>query len=257
MPHKLSRKLTKRFNIYRFSSKNITQDKTFVLKEEKYKVFINGEKLITLCLLPNEEIEFIYGFLFIYSIIDSPNDIVSCRICDNNNFHIYLRNFDINTLDKNFLRLNNLQFDNEILPVEEIGTVPITKLMHLYEKVETNLENNTLVKEFHKCLLYNNKDNYIVCYDIYSENALYKLIGYRIIQNLQKEEEILFTTDTITSNFVHKCIKAGFPVIATNKAVSSLALELAYKANIIIVEFINKENFIIYENNSNRVVNDI
>jgi FdhD protein len=258
MQKEFSRKIIKEFNGSKYSGNNFIDDKIPIIKEKEYKIFINGQKITTVALTPVNEIEFICGFLYTASFIDSWEDVINCRVCDNYNFHIYLKNkkkqnisnFDLSA-DYSYNTYSGKNYTAEV--INSNFSIDALGILNIYEKIYSKSKIYPLLSGTHSNIFYRNVHEYAVFEDINRYNALDKLIGYKVINTLQSDG-IVFTTGKITSGIIFKCIKAKFPVVATISAVSSMAIELASKYNISLVGYVNKDSFIILEDKDKRVV---
>ena len=162
MQRELSKKITKRFKVTKFFNNTIIEDKLSIIKEKNYKVFVNGNKLTSVNLLPFNEIEYIYGFLFTHSLIDSLEDVVSCRICDKSNFHIYLRNnktysFSNVLVLSEFMEKKYLKKE-DMAPVNSNISVNPLQMLNMYKKINSSVQIFPLVEGIHKCALYKSED---------------------------------------------------------------------------------------------------
>ena len=71
--------------------------------------------------------------------------------------------------------------------------------------------------------------------DIGRHNAVDKVIGAALTKKLDCGQAVLTTSGRVSSDMVLKGIRAGIPVIATRRSVTTLAAELAAKAGIAVV----------------------
>jgi FdhD protein len=255
------KKLIKNHRAYKYCDGEFLVDKIPIIEERVYKIFVNGEKLTSVMLLPYYETEFIYGFLLTSSLINSINDIVSCRLCDNNNFHIYLRNNkNVITSDSmlgNRYSINKYFIKNEeLLPVDSNISVSALELLQIYQEINNEYKINNLNKGIDGCIFYKSNDNYITCIDTDWNNVLNKIIGYKMFNNLD-DDGIIFTTVKITGEIIHKCIKAKLPIVVTTSTVSSMAIELSSKFNITLVGLLNDDTFIVFVDKIKRIANGI
>lgn len=261
MQKKFSRKSIKEFRVLRYSDNRFIENKIPVVREREYKIFINGEKLTTVMLLPSNEIEFIYGFLFTSSFVDSIEDIVSCRICDNYNYHIYLRN-NKNLTHQNNLRISNnsevkyLNENNNFVSFDSNNSINPLQITKLYQKINNISNTYSLNNSVNVCIFYKSEDDFIISEDINRGNALDKIIGYKLLHNIDNDG-IIVTTGKITGEIVYKCVKAKLALVATSRAVSSMAIELASKFNITLIGFVNDKSFIVFVDKAKRIINEI
>jgi FdhD protein len=259
MQRESSRKIIRKFNVYRYNGNDFTDDKIPIIKEKEYKIFINGQKITTVVLTPSNEVEFIYGFLYTSSLIDSWEEVINCRVCDNYNFHVYLeskkeRNLSDFNISADYLNRNcSGKYYNPELINSNFSIDPL-EIIRIYEKIYNESNIYRLTIGAHSNIFYRNAREYDIFEDINRYNALDKLIGHKVINTLQSDG-IVFMTGKITRDVIFKCIKAKFPVIATISAVSTMAIELASRYNISLVGYVTKDSFVILEDRAKRIVN--
>ena len=198
MQKELLKKLIKNHRAYKYCDGEFIVDNIPIVAERVYKIFINGEKLTSVMLLPFYETEFIYGFLFTSSLINSVDDIVSCRLCDNSNFHIYLRNnknviTSDSVLDNRYSKNKYFIRGEKLLPVNSNISVRALELLQIYQEINNEYKINNLNKGIDGCIFYKSNDNFITCVDTDWDNALNKIIGYNIFNNLNYDGQMTFS----------------------------------------------------------------
>ena len=82
--------------------------------------------------------------------------------------------------------------------------------------------------------------------DVGRTNALYKLIGFCVINRCSPEKAVLFTSSRISAGIVAKANKLGAPVIVSRGAPTSLAVELAQEMGIAVLGFARGERVNVY-----------
>ena len=81
--------------------------------------------------------------------------------------------------------------------------------------------------------------------DVGRHNALDKLIGHMLRNGgLHTEDSILHVSGRSSFELVQKTIRAGFPIMASVGAASSLAVELAREYNLTLVCFLNPNRWL-------------
>lgn len=79
----------------------------------------------------------------------------------------------------------------------------------------------------HGCIYLSDDGRKIFCEDIGRNNAIDKTIGRALLQGLEKDRGLLFSSGRITADIVSKVVRAGIPVLASKAAVTSDAIEAA------------------------------
>ena len=89
--------------------------------------------------------------------------------------------------------------------------------------------------------------------DIGRHNAMDKLIGAAILSNQTPiGDEIVVVSGRASFELVQKALKAGFPVMASEGAPSSLAVDMANEHGMTLISFANQDRMTVFSG-SNRV----
>ncbi len=88
----------------------------------------------------------------------------------------------------------------------------------------------------------------IVAEDIGRHNAVDKVIGHCILENINFEDKMMLVSGRLSSEIVSKCARWGVPVLASRTSATSYAVDIAEKANITLIGFVRGGRFNIYAN---------
>ncbi|PYB68850.1 formate dehydrogenase accessory sulfurtransferase FdhD [Thermoplasma sp. Kam2015] len=86
----------------------------------------------------------------------------------------------------------------------------------------------------------------IACEDIGRHNAVDKVIGYTMIENVDMDAGILMVSGRAGFEIVEKAFIAGFPIVASVSAPSSLAVQVAESMGITLICFLRNDRFNVY-----------
>lgn len=144
---------------------------------------------------------------------------------------------------------------------------------HSHEKVESQLTISTsqifaLAKKFqlasetyrstggvHSAALCNNTDILVFFEDIGRHNAIDKIFGKCLLENIPTEDRIIITSGRIASEILLKVARRNIPVIVSKSAPTELGVRLAADFGITLVGFVRGKRMNIYTNDW-RVVTD-
>jgi FdhD protein len=82
--------------------------------------------------------------------------------------------------------------------------------------------------------------------DIGRHNAVDKVIGYCILENIPFEGKMMLASGRLSSDILLKCSKSGIPVLVSRAAPTSLAVRIAEAAGITLVGFIRGDRMNVY-----------
>ncbi len=131
---------------------------------------------------------------------------------------------------------------------KKTGPMPYNKatllaLMHDFNSTSTLFKDTGGV---HTCGLADSSTILIVEDDIGRHNALDKIIGWSLMNQITMSDKLLLTTGRISSDIISKMIRASIPLIVSRSAPTSHALELAKKYKIQIIGFARGQRMNIY-----------
>ena len=105
----------------------------------------------------------------------------------------------------------------------------------------------------HSCaLIY---EGNVVCQmeDIGRYNALDKVIGYALLNQIPFEKSYVFASGRISVGYISKAAKAGFPMVVSRAAVTKAAVDFAKEQNMTLVGFIRKNSGNVYNEGNVRL----
>lgn len=82
--------------------------------------------------------------------------------------------------------------------------------------------------------------------DIGRHNAIDKIIGYCILEDIGLEGKVMFASGRLSSEMVTKCARWSIPVVASRTAPTTRALEIAERTGMTVIGFMRTDRFNIY-----------
>lgn len=251
MQWNFSKKLVTRYKTFRYEG-GFSEKDYFVIKEIKHNIHVNGEFFASIMLVPEQQKEFTYGFLFTSGIINSYEDLENYRMCENYNIYVYLKDprpignnssWTITSgcgggkvLDKTYENINEIKSEFKI-SAEDI-------LEH-FKTMEMESDLHSATRCVHKAYFSNSKGDCFTSDDIGRHNTVDKVIG-SIVLNKISNEGILISTGRLTSEMILKCSRAGIPVVISRTAPSKLGIDLAEKSNMTLIGLTGKKGFTVF-----------
>lgn len=253
--------VTKKYIIQKYKSEEIIEVEDIVVTEYPFTIFLNEKEFITLLCSPKSLENLVIGFLYSEGIIKSISDIENINI-DEENGYAYVKLSSLSKFVEKlygkriittgcgkgsiyYNALDSLKCKNSTSKLD-INYESLLNTMNLFNKqselfLETGgVHSVGLVKE-DKVLFFEE--------DIGRHNALDKIIGNCLKNNISIYDKVLITSGRITSEIVLKCAKLGIGYIVSRSAPTNLAIDTGKKLNIEIIGFARGNKLNIYNKN--------
>lgn len=218
------------FKIDKVVEENIITKDDFVITE--YEIEINANQYQTILYTTPKDLKYLaIGHIFSKGLINSKEDILSYKY-DNEKSEIIIGTKKTSSLkiklDKNPITINRYQ---------------------LFELI-SEFENKSIIFKdtgaAHSCALI--KNNEIICFfeDVSRSNAVDKLIGYILMNNLDISDKYFLSSCRISKIIFDKLEKIGINTIISVAAVTNEAIKEAKKNNINLIGFARNKRFNVY-----------
>ncbi|SHH16916.1 formate dehydrogenase accessory sulfurtransferase FdhD [Tepidibacter thalassicus] len=250
----------KSIEIIKYKNGNMNREEDIVVVEYPFTIFLNEKEFVTLLCSPKSLDYLAVGFLASEGIINSKEDIHKIVVDKEKGYgYVY-------TKDKSLI-LDKLYGKRIITSGCGKGSlfynvVDAFKSKKIDSKIFINPnEIINLIKDFnvksevfrqtggvHSCALCNSDRIILFEEDIGRHNALDKIVGMCLIEDIDLHDKIILTSGRISSEIVIKIAKIKIPVIVSRSAPTSLAIDIARELNITLIGFARGEKMNIYSN---------
>ena len=213
----------------------------FVCIEENYELYINNKFISNLTASPNNLKELGVGYVISEGYL-KPDDIGNVHITDTKITVIAEKSNKMNLKEKNN-DINNIN-----LPLKTIF-----KIMEYMSNI-TGIWKITGGTHW-ACLFDLDGNEIITIEDIGRHNAVDKVIGYGILNNINLKDKILVSSGRLPYMMVKKVVNAKIPIIISKSPSTDKGVELAKNNNITLIGFARKNRFTVY-NGFERIVEE-
>jgi FdhD protein len=237
---------------------------------EEYPItlIVNGYE-VAVFQLTNQDLEdWAYGYLYSEGLIERMEDIRSLQIDDHfGEIQVVLNN----EMDAEKMLTKKKHYTagcgrgvtffsmTDVKKFNKVESNITYKLSYLLKKQAEFSRNSPLYIEtggMHGACIVNAEGEMVVREDIGRHNAVDKVIGHAVRQNMNPESLILLTTGRISYEMLSKAAKFGFSVIGSRTAATKQAIQLAKFLNIEIVGYLRGKMAVTYTE-KDRVINDV
>jgi len=107
----------------------------------------------------------------------------------------------------------------------------------------------------HSAALADRKDILVFSEDIGRHNAIDKIFGKCLLENITTNDRIMISSGRISSEILHKVAKRGIPIIISISVPTSLGLKIADKLGITLIGSVRGKKMNVYTNDWRVVTN--
>lgn len=222
-----------------------------ILKEHLIDVYLNDHLTMKLVCLPQYLTELVLGRLLTERIIDSISDIEQIYICEyGKRAKVYLnktsKTISQNPENDSFVEITpTCCTGNHILndyfvsgqlpkPVTSIEWKP-DWIFQMADAFADGMPLHSTTFATHSCLLARNGQILFSCEDIGRHNALDKVIGYALRNQIDLRECIVYSSGRIPTDMATKAIYAQIPILASKASPTVEAIELAKEYHLTLI----------------------
>lgn len=256
--------IIRKMDIIKYKRGEMNEEKDTIIVEYPFTIFLNDNEFITLLCTPKSLENLVVGFLSSEGIINSKDDIRSLQIYeDKGQAYVYIENND------------SITFIGDKLSGKRTVTTACGKaktisysIIDFYGTEKDKIENtisitpkeildliNTFNKKselfidtggVHSCALCDKNSILIFEEDVGRHNALDKILGEAILNDINLNDKIVVTSGRISSEMAIKVIKRKIPVLVSRSAPTDIAIDIANRFNLTLIGFARGEKMNIY-----------
>ena len=224
-----------------------------VIKEVPYLLTINGKEIVNFVCTPEYIENLAIGYIYSQGLINSIHQVIGTEMLEGNIVNITLKesihqNFhkkimtsgerSLDLLDENYEKLKYNAATETIKP-EEIYQLTNRLFDESTLHAETGGVHNAALSSF-------DEEFYEFRKDIGRHNAVDKLIGYCLVNEILLKDKILVFSGRISSEIIKKVARAKIPMIISVSAPTDLSIKIAEDLNITLVGFVRGKKMNIY-----------
>ncbi|RSL30223.1 formate dehydrogenase accessory sulfurtransferase FdhD [Salibacterium salarium] len=229
-----------------------------VVTEVPLTIFINNEEFATMVCSPFHFKELVVGFLFSEGVILFKKDIKSLDMDEDKGFaYVQLTKQLVHNqsfYSKRFIgsccgKSRQFYFHSDVKTAKTSMTDASLSADQCIQLMENLQQNSDVFKEtggVHNAAVCSHSEIFVNRADIGRHNALDKLYGYCLLNNISVRDKMLVFSGRLSSEVLTKASKIGVGIVLSKSAPTDLAVKLAEDLNITAVGFIRGSSFNIY-----------
>lgn len=246
-----------RFSVLRLTNEGRSSIEVGVARELPVTIILNDQELVTLLCSPKDLKYLAVGFLSSEGFLRSKDEIKKI-IVDNERGVVRLETVE----DKEFTQ--DVLFKRIISSGCGRGASFYSAANATNQKVESQMEISTeevfdLVNKFqhssevylsthgvHSAALCDNKSILVFSNDIGRHNAIDKILGRCLLENILTNDRMVITSGRISSEILHKVAKRGIPIIISISAPTNLGVRIADNLGITLIGSVRGRRMNVY-----------
>ena len=219
--------------------------------EKKVRIAVNGREALSLYCTPHMVRELVVGLVMTEGIIRGGwcAERMSIEYGDEIAVNIPAEG-EISTEGKTITSgcVGGVTFDRRIdpEPISDTFTIDRQSLRSIYREFQARSELYHLTGCIHSAALSDGRTMLCFAEDIGRHNAVDKVIGYAILENIPFAAKIMLASGRISSEISSKCSRWGIPMLVTRTAPTHLAVDIAEKRGVTMVGFMRGNRFNVY-----------
>ncbi len=246
--------------IVRYQSGTFSKQTDDVVTEFPITIKLNSEEYVTVVCTPNYIEDMVIGFLISEGILSSYKDIEELWVQKENGI-AHVKSSKINPLYQNLYNKRYVTsccgksrqgfvFVNDAAKAKELHDIRITitpeECFHLMTSLQQSSTTFRQTGGVHNTALCDRKNILVSRMDIGRHNALDKIYGHCLRNNISVRGKIIAFSGRISSEILLKVSKIGCEIVLSKSAPTKLALQLAHDLGITVVGFIRSGSCNIY-----------
>ncbi len=242
---------TVRRRIHKHTEGAFEHTEDLIAVEKKLKVSVNGKEILRLYCTPHMVKELVAGLVMTEGIIRGNwcTDRMSIIYGDEISVDIPAEGeVAVEGVIATSGCVGGVTFERKepFDTVKDATTVDRESLRYIFNDFQARSELYKLTGCVHSAALSDGRVILSFAEDIGRHNAVDKVIGFALLENIPFSGKIMLASGRISSEISSKCCRWGIPILATRTAPTSLAVEIAEKCGVTIVGFVRGKRFNVY-----------
>ncbi len=260
-------KETKKISILRLTEGNKSSTEDTVARESPLTIILNNRELVTLLCSPADLNYLAIGFLSSEGLIKNKDDIKKITVDDQRGIARVETTEDKESTDEvvfkrfitsgcgrgaSFYSAADVQ---EQMKVESRIDIAAYEVLTLMKEFQHRSQIFKATGGVHSAALCNTRDIFVFAEDIGRHNAIDKIFGRCLLEDILTDDHIIITSGRISSEILLKVARRNIPIIISKSAPTDLGTKLASDLNVTLVGFVRGKRMNIYANDW-RVITD-
>lgn len=250
---------TARFNVTRIADGERSKTKISIARESPVTIILNDKELVTLLCTPIELKYLVVGYLSSEGFFKSKDEIKSILTDDKNGIVRIQTTEDTPVAQVNLYKRmitsgcgRGVSFystaDMDIQKVDSQMQVSSKNIIDLVKSFQTVSRTYIETHGVHSSALCNEERIIVFSEDIGRHNAVDKIFGRCMMENIPIDDLMVITSGRISSEIVFKVAKRRIPILVSISAPTDLGVKIAEKLGITLVSSVRGKRMTVNTN---------
>jgi FdhD protein len=239
-------------------NRGLTELEDVVVSEQALTIHVNGSELVTLLCTPEHLGDLAIGYLAGEGFIKDPDDIMELKVNQETGECMVLLKGSHSITERTYLKRYVTTGCGKGISFYQLADARLSKELPrdyrlqpamIIDMMRTLLENSNLHRDtggVHTVALGQNGRLLIQRDDIGRHNAVDKVFGYCLRNNVNTEDKALVISGRISSEIALKAVKMRIQILISKSAPTDMAIEFAEDLGLTLVGFTRGSRFNIY-----------
>jgi FdhD protein len=244
------------YKVHEYNEGSISETIIPVSCEYRFTININSSAFVSIACSGSELKELAMGLVISEGIIQKMDEILSINI-DEENKSINIVTVETDEMLERLFRIHSIvsgcgQGKNSAIEtsLHTIKKHPNVKPAIVTQSIKDLLHHSEIHKKtrgVHSVSLYSSEGKEIIFFDeIGRHNAVDKIIGYSLEQNLTFNDTFLAATGRLSSEIVFKASSSSIPLIISKASPTTMAIDIARKYNVALIGKVRAQKFVVF-----------
>jgi FdhD protein len=241
--------LSEQFEYTRFESGDWQPRTGHVVSEALVRLHVNGQELATMMCSPHELDVLALGFLANEDIIDRRADVRLVKVCPSLAcVEVWLRDANRELPTHGVITsgcgggITFADLTAGIEPLDSNLRVTPRQIGRLFGTLQSGQD----TRGVHTAALADGETLLFVAEDVGRHNAIDRLRGRSLLEEIPTADRILLTTGRISSEMLNKAARMRIPVVASRTSPTSMSVALAQAWNITLIGYARRDSLNVY-----------
>jgi FdhD protein len=223
-----------------------------VVREQPLTVYVNGEKFLTLLCSPTMLDALVVGYLWMEKVIATREEIVGLDISAVDGRADVTLAAPVTLPTERILTSGcgggiTFRIDHRLFPrLNSALTVRPEQLALGMKQLFQAAEQYQRSRGIHGAALYDGERLLAVAEDVGRHNAVDKVKGRALLDDIETRDRILLSTGRISSEMLLKAARMGVPVVASRTSPTEMAVALAEQLNVTVCGYVRPDTLNLY-----------